>query len=468
MQNQGTLRPSTVAELLQTMQQERATGTLSLANNGSQCSLHFLFGHLFHASGGSGEGEPAVIDALGWDDGQYNFNPRAKLPPEETVNSSTEDLLAQWRRSREARSRAPEVKVNVTAHRAIPAPAKPAPEEESEGDDVDWLDTVAAAEIDAEVEEPAEIPAFQAPRAPLPTPGRAEAPLRVPRRATPQPAAASAQANRPGGGNVLGVGRAVLATGGWSPGEQLSGSVPRQSAQGAAKAPAPAGSRPSAAGARPVPGATPHQLSLLIPLPAGSILHGGLKASFLNFPMLLRTLSQDGFSGYISITGEKEGQSVGHIMFRDGAIVQAQQRGGGGYRRHKVALQELVRTVAAGDGLIDAVEVPSQLVESVSGLVVGATRFYHLPSRIVDFEALVGYLEEQALNGGILVSSGKDSVAVVVLSEGRAKGSYSSDSRELSEGAEAAANACADREACIDVVSSPAAPLSPIDLAEIA
>ncbi|MGC1407161.1 MAG: DUF4388 domain-containing protein, partial [Candidatus Dormiibacterota bacterium] len=84
MQNQGSLGPTTVAELLQTMQQERATGTLSLASNGDKVDLHFLFGHLFHAVGSGSEGEPAVIDALSWQDGEYNFNPRAKLPPEET------------------------------------------------------------------------------------------------------------------------------------------------------------------------------------------------------------------------------------------------------------------------------------------------------------------------------------------------------------------------------------------------
>ena len=76
------------------MQAERATGTLTIDNGGDNCSLYFLFGHLFHASGPGGQGEEVVIDALGWDDGSYQFDPRAKLPAEETIKASPAELIA--------------------------------------------------------------------------------------------------------------------------------------------------------------------------------------------------------------------------------------------------------------------------------------------------------------------------------------------------------------------------------------
>ena len=215
-------------------------------------------------------------------------------------------------------------------------------------------------------------------------------------------------------------------------------------------------------------GATKSQLSLVIPMPSGASLHSGLKASFLNFPMLLKTLNQDGFSGYVSVTGEKDSRNVGHILFREGAIIQAQQRSAGSYRRHKAALQEVVRGVGAGEGLIDAIELPAELVESVGGLVVGNTLFLQLPSRIVDFDALVDFVEEQPLTGGILVTSGQDQVSVALLSEGRAKGSFSSINPDLIEGPGVAAAACGEREARIDVVAAPPGPLPVIELAEIA
>jgi hypothetical protein len=183
--------------------------------------------------------------------------------------------------------------------------------------------------------------------------------------------------------------------------------------------------------------------------------------------MLLRTLNQDGFSGYVSITGEKDAHNVGHILFREGSIIQAQQRAGGSYRRHKAALQEIVRGVAAGEGLIDAIEIPADLVDSVGGLVVANTIFLQLPSRIVDFDALVEFVEEKSLTGGILVTSGQDQVSVVLLTEGRAKGSYSSVNPDLTEGPGVAAAACAERDARIDVVAAPSGPAPVIELAEI-
>src|SRR5207302_561715 len=94
VQTQGSLRDGGLAALLQTMQAERATGTLALENGSESASLYFLFGHLFHASGPGGQGEDVVIDALGWWDGSYQFDPRAKLPAEETIKASPAELIA--------------------------------------------------------------------------------------------------------------------------------------------------------------------------------------------------------------------------------------------------------------------------------------------------------------------------------------------------------------------------------------
>src|ERR1700680_492372 len=94
VQTQGSLRDGGLATLLQSMQAERATGTLTIDNGGDSCALYFLFGHLFHASGPGGQGEEVVIDALAWDDGSFQFDPRAKLPAEETIKASPAELIA--------------------------------------------------------------------------------------------------------------------------------------------------------------------------------------------------------------------------------------------------------------------------------------------------------------------------------------------------------------------------------------
>ncbi|MGH7643761.1 MAG: DUF4388 domain-containing protein [Candidatus Dormibacteria bacterium] len=455
MQNQGSLGPTTVAELLQTMQQERATGTLSLASNGSQCSLHFLFGHLFHAVSGEGDGEPAVVDALSWRDGEYSFNPRAKLPPEETINSSTEDLLALWRSGRDNQPAISAAEVTVTVATAS-TPAAGGDMTDELGDDEDWLDTVATGEIAATVDEPADIPTFQTPAPPVPALERAFA--------APRPAASSTPVPTPRPSTTPAI---------WpsSRPETAGKARPAANSRPATSRPAavpPSSAAPTAPAGKPVAGATRSQLSVVIPMPSGSSLHSGLKASFLNFPMLLRTLSQDGFSGYVSITGEKDPRNVGHILFREGAIIQAQHRSSGSYRRHKAALQEVVRGVGAGEGLIDAIELPANLVESVGGLVIANTLLLQLPSRIIDFEALVEFVEEQPITGGVLVTTGLDQVSVVLLTEGQAKGSYSSLSPDLTEGPGVAAAASAERDSRIDVVVIPSGALPAIELAEIA
>jgi hypothetical protein len=451
MQNQGSLGPTTVAELLQTMQQERATGTLSLASNGNKVDLHFLFGHLFHAVGSGSEGEPAVIDALSWQDGEYNFNPRAKLPPEETINSSTEDLLTLWRRGPDASDSSSPAELKVTVAAAAITPAASAGGEDDLGsDEGDWLESVGTAETEAQVDESADIPSFQTPVPPSAAPARAFAKAAS---SADTPASASSTNTRTPPPPTVWPASRKSGAGSAPPAEDRSTAVPA----GADSAPTP----------RPVAGSTRSQLSLLIPMPSGSSLHSGLKASFLNFPMLLKTLSQDGFSGYVSIRGEKDPRNLGHILFRDGAILQAQQRVGGSYRRSKAALQEVMRAVAAGEGLIDAIELPADLVGSVSGLIVASTVFLQLPSRIVDFDALVEFVEEQPLSGGILVTTGPDLVSVVLLVEGRPKGNYSSASPELAEGTGVASASCAERDARIDVVAAPSGPAPVIELAEI-
>jgi Domain of unknown function (DUF4388) len=94
VQTQGSLQEADLASLLQTMQSERATGRLNLDAGEQSCSLFFLFGHLFHATGPDGDGEAVVIRALSWTVGNYHFERRAKLGAIETVKSSPGELIA--------------------------------------------------------------------------------------------------------------------------------------------------------------------------------------------------------------------------------------------------------------------------------------------------------------------------------------------------------------------------------------
>jgi hypothetical protein len=94
LQSHGTLAEITLRSLLESAQGERSTGTLTLRNgNGESTALYFLFGHLFHAEGNGKAGDEAVVSALGWTKGEFEFDAKAKLPADETVKAGIPELV---------------------------------------------------------------------------------------------------------------------------------------------------------------------------------------------------------------------------------------------------------------------------------------------------------------------------------------------------------------------------------------
>jgi hypothetical protein len=79
---------------LEAAQGERSTGTLTIRDgNGQSASLYFLFGHLFHAQGDGKSGDDAVVNALHWTKGDFEFDAKAKLPADETVKAGIPELV---------------------------------------------------------------------------------------------------------------------------------------------------------------------------------------------------------------------------------------------------------------------------------------------------------------------------------------------------------------------------------------
>jgi len=80
--------------LLESAQGERSTGTLTVRNgNGQSASLYFLFGHLFHAQSDGKAGDDAVLHALHWTKGDFEFDAKAKLPADESVKAGISELV---------------------------------------------------------------------------------------------------------------------------------------------------------------------------------------------------------------------------------------------------------------------------------------------------------------------------------------------------------------------------------------
>ncbi len=94
LQSHGTLAETPLRSLLEAAQGERSTGTLTLRNgSGESTSLYFLFGHLFHARGDGLAGDDAVVSALTWSKGEFDFDAKAKLPADETVKAGIPELV---------------------------------------------------------------------------------------------------------------------------------------------------------------------------------------------------------------------------------------------------------------------------------------------------------------------------------------------------------------------------------------
>ena len=96
MQAHGSLAETSLRSLLERAQGERSTGTLTLRNgSGKSTALYFLFGHLFHAVSEGRAGDDAVVGALNWPGGEFDFDPKAKLPSDETVKAGIAELVTR-------------------------------------------------------------------------------------------------------------------------------------------------------------------------------------------------------------------------------------------------------------------------------------------------------------------------------------------------------------------------------------
>jgi Domain of unknown function (DUF4388) len=239
LQAKGSLAESSLRSLLESAQGERATGTLSVRANGSQdpTTLYFLFGHLFHATGEGTYGDDAVVSALSWTSGDFDFDARAKLPADETVKSSIPELIERAANTRPA-----------PQPQAAPPPPAPQPQ-----------------------------PMPQAMSQPMPQPMRQQPQPQPMRQAQPAPAAPQ-----------------PVASNGWTPPAQVHVASSPQVAQRSV------GGRPGLAHGvkyRPTPKRGPEP----IPVPQGQVIYDSLKSSFVDFPRLLTTLEREVYTGYVRL-----------------------------------------------------------------------------------------------------------------------------------------------------------------------
>jgi hypothetical protein len=417
VQTQGSLRDGGLATLLQSMQAERATGTLTIDNGGDSCSLYFLFGHLFHASGPGGQGEEIVIDALGWEDGSYQFDPRAKLPAEETIKASPAELIAA------AESR------HAPAAAAAATGASSWPDTSSSYAATDAY-TAPAASLPAPVEEPA----YAVSSAPAPEPAETYSPAPAAEQ-DPEPEPEP----EPAAPEFVPIAAVVPAP------EPISYS-PAPAASSTPPAPAPAASPDRPVGTSAGAASSSVQPVRVYPLPSGRAHYEGLKSAFVDFPRLLRTLRSDRHTGYVNLSGT--GYS-GVILLNDGQALQALCSNGTAVQGEAAFLQ-IRRHMDAGDGVIDVIELDTETVTALAQLFTSPYLYSGLLGRFVNLDALLEYLAEEHVSGSVVVQTPTEA-GIILLRDGDILGTYTESQRSLDKATTAVAALATDRQSSIEV-----------------
>jgi hypothetical protein len=388
LQTNGTLNDTNLRALLETAQAERATGTLTVRDgNGSASTLYFLFGHLFHAVGDGIMGDEAVVRALRWPNGDFDFDAKAKLPADETVRGSIGDLVQQSEKTTDSEP----------ATEAVPEP-EPAKAEEPAPE------PVPEAEEPAKTEEPAEAGWSE----PAPVPEKAQDP-------EPAPAAAAAETEEP-------------------PPQRRGVKF-----------------RPS-----PKHGREP------FPVPAGQVIYDSLKTSFVDFPRLITTLEREAYTGYVRLLTESV---TGLILFKDGAALECAYDAGQEptFTLGTQALVGFNEEVTNGSGVLDVVSLSGELVDGLHELMVATPMYSDLYASWVDPKALLKFLEDRKLSGSLMVHSGAG-VGVIILTDGKLTGAYTSDSLDISDSADGVLALCKDDDAVIEVKSAAAGKHESLDV----
>jgi hypothetical protein len=211
---------------------------------------------------------------------------------------------------------------------------------------------------------------------------------------------------------------------------------------------------------RPLPGLPREPM----PAPSGELVYKALKTSFIDFPRLLVTLQHQGFTGYIRLLTDN---AAALTCFQDGMALECVfDTGPDAAKYGNGTLQRFGFEVAQGKGVLDVVELGSELVQALVRLIEAAPIYTQLCARWVNPQGLLGFLAARKVTGGLIVRAGSDT-GVIMMSHGQLVGAYTGKSREASDTADGVLALCEDLEAMIEVRAISNAPIEPLDVSDV-
>lgn len=201
-----------------------------------------------------------------------------------------------------------------------------------------------------------------------------------------------------------------------------------------------------------------------MPTPYGELMYDSLKTSFVDFPRLLTTLEREGYTGYIRLLAD---DASGLIYFRDGTALECVfDAGQDPVEQGKLALQHFAQEVTRGQGVLDVVGLPSELVEGLFHVTVAQPIYNQLFAGWIDLEAFVQFLADRKLTGALIVRA-RSGTGVIILDDGQMAGAYTSKSREVTNNSDGVLSLCEDPEALIEVKAASETPHQPLDVSDI-
>jgi hypothetical protein len=385
--------------ILETIQKDRATGTLHMNGSNGKATLYFLFGHLFHAVDAERQGEPVVYDVLDWHDGDFTFDSKAKLPAEETIKISTAELVARRTQGSAAEAPGPDSEAEAASEVAanemlaeadrngMAAPA---------GDEPETAGDVSEHTTEAE--------ALQAP-APEVTTEVEAAPAPEPVATQTEPAAPTPDGS----------------------------SFPRRRRTDIR------------------PGTRPPETMELYPVPMGELIYQSLTAAFVDFPKLLRSLFKDHHSGYVRLSGD-DFNAV--LLFSAGAVVEAIYDGRGEVLTGVNAFQRFGKVIDNSEGNLDVIALSPEMVTATYQLLTAPSLYDKLNARFVRVDQLLEHLSEEGISGAAVVRL-EGQCGIVFYRKGDILGCYTDSSPAVEADPAKMLALCQDPKAQIEVRGGP-------------
>ena len=388
--------------ILESIQKDRATGTLHMNGSQGDATLYFLFGHLFHAVDAKRQGEPVVYDVLGWREGEFTFDSKAKLPAEETIKIATADLVARRAEGSAAEAPAPESEAEAASERAASEMLAEADRNGTAGP------TGEVPEAAGDAGEPATAAETTEPAAAEPV--AAEPVVAEPVVAEPVVAQAEAPPSIPDGSSFPKRRRTDIR-----------------------------------------PGTRPPETMELYPVPMGELIYQSLTAAFVDFPKLLRSLSKDHHSGYVRLSGD-DFKAV--LLFSSGAVVEAIYEGHGEVLTGGNAFNRFGKDIDNSEGNLDVISLSPEMVSAIFQLLTAPSLYDKLTARFVKADELLAHLSEEGISGAAIVRL-DGQCGIVLYRQGAILGSYTDASPEIEADTAKMLSLCEDPKAQIEVRGGP-------------